>query len=158
MGFSAAFIMLCLRGLESSGGFLVLFTCAALSLIPGLAQSRCCVNAPWRNEWTSFNLPVTSSVSERAVDSDQPLSQLSPGWSSLSFCGKPSPFLLSPCFLILPNSLGNVHHLPLERPISADLDIYRDLFVEKATDPTPVLLPGKSHQQRNLAGFSPWGC
>ena len=23
--------------------------------------------------------------------------------------------------------------------------------------PTPVFLPGKSHGQRNLAGFSPWG-
>jgi len=23
---------------------------------------------------------------------------------------------------------------------------------------TPVLLPGKSHGQRNLAGYSPWGC
>ena len=24
--------------------------------------------------------------------------------------------------------------------------------------PTPVLLPGKSHGQRSLAGCSPWGC
>ena len=24
--------------------------------------------------------------------------------------------------------------------------------------PTPVFLPGKSHGQRSLAGFSPWGC
>ena len=24
--------------------------------------------------------------------------------------------------------------------------------------PTPVLLPGKSHGQRNLTGYSPWGC
>ena len=24
--------------------------------------------------------------------------------------------------------------------------------------PTPVLLPGKSHGQRNLVGCSPWGC
>ena len=24
--------------------------------------------------------------------------------------------------------------------------------------PTPVSLPGKSHGQRNLAGYSPWGC
>ena len=23
--------------------------------------------------------------------------------------------------------------------------------------PTPVLLPGKSHGQRSLAGYSPWG-
>jgi len=26
-----------------------------------------------------------------------------------------------------------------------------------ATGP-PVFLPGKSHGQRNLAGYSPWGC
>ena len=24
--------------------------------------------------------------------------------------------------------------------------------------PTPVLLPGKSHGQRSLIGYSPWGC
>ena len=24
--------------------------------------------------------------------------------------------------------------------------------------PTPVFLPGKSHEQRSLAGYSPWGC
>ena len=23
---------------------------------------------------------------------------------------------------------------------------------------TPVLLPGKSHGQRSLVGYSPWGC
>ena len=25
-------------------------------------------------------------------------------------------------------------------------------------NPTPVLLPGKSHGRRSLAGYSPWGC
>ena len=24
--------------------------------------------------------------------------------------------------------------------------------------PTPVLLPGKSHRQRSLVGYSPWHC
>ena len=24
--------------------------------------------------------------------------------------------------------------------------------------PTPVLVPGKSHGQRSLVGYSPWGC
>ena len=24
--------------------------------------------------------------------------------------------------------------------------------------PTPVFLPGKSHAQRSLVGYSPWGC
>ena len=24
--------------------------------------------------------------------------------------------------------------------------------------PTPVFLPGESHGQRNLVGYSPWGC
>ena len=27
-----------------------------------------------------------------------------------------------------------------------------------AWQPTPVFLPGESHGQRNLAGYSPWGC
>ena len=28
---------------------------------------------------------------------------------------------------------------------------------ETATQPTPVLLPGESHGQRSLVGYSPWG-
>ena len=33
----------------------------------------------------------------------------------------------------------------------------RDLFRRKQQQPTPVLLPGKSHGQRSLVGCSPWG-
>ena len=29
--------------------------------------------------------------------------------------------------------------------------------MEKATAPTPLLLPGKSHGQRSLVGCNPWG-
>ena len=28
----------------------------------------------------------------------------------------------------------------------------------RAWQPTPVFLPGKSHRQRSLVGYSPWGC
>ena len=30
--------------------------------------------------------------------------------------------------------------------------------LEKKWQPTPVFLPGKSHGQRSLVGYSPWGC
>ena len=29
---------------------------------------------------------------------------------------------------------------------------------KKKWQPTPVLLPGKSHGQKSLEGYSPWGC
>ena len=29
--------------------------------------------------------------------------------------------------------------------------------LEKEMEPTPVFLPGKSHGQRSLVGYSPWG-
>ena len=29
--------------------------------------------------------------------------------------------------------------------------------LEKEMAPTPVFLPGESHRQRSLAGYSPWG-
>ena len=28
----------------------------------------------------------------------------------------------------------------------------------KEMQPTPVLLPGESHGERSLVGYSPWGC
>ena len=28
----------------------------------------------------------------------------------------------------------------------------------RACQPSPVFLPGESHGQRSLAGYSPWGC
>ena len=30
-------------------------------------------------------------------------------------------------------------------------------YLKKEWQPTPVFLPGKSHGQRSLAGYSPWG-
>ena len=30
--------------------------------------------------------------------------------------------------------------------------------LEKEMQPTPVFLPGKSHGQRSLVGYSPYGC
>ena len=29
--------------------------------------------------------------------------------------------------------------------------------LEEASEPPPVFLPGKSHGQRSLVGYSPWG-
>ena len=39
--------------------------------------------------------------------------------------------------------------------------VQRSLMTEQqqhAKQPSPVFLPGKSHGQRSLAGYSPWGC
>ena len=30
--------------------------------------------------------------------------------------------------------------------------------LEKEMEPMPVFLPGESHGQRNLVGYSPWTC
>ena len=30
--------------------------------------------------------------------------------------------------------------------------------LEKEIAPTPVFLPGKSHGEKSLVGYSPWGC
>ena len=37
------------------------------------------------------------------------------------------------------------------------LRLYSSLFQRRQWQPTPVLLPGKSHGQRSLVGCSPWG-
>ena len=41
-------------------------------------------------------------------------------------------------------------------PVS-NLHIYITLFWRRQWQPTPVLLPGKSHGRRSLVGCSPWG-
>ena len=33
----------------------------------------------------------------------------------------------------------------------------RKIPLSRKWQPTPVFLPGKSHRQRNLVGYSPWG-
>ena len=38
------------------------------------------------------------------------------------------------------------------------LEIPREYFWRRQWDPTPVLLPGKSHGWRSLVGCSLWGC
>ena len=35
---------------------------------------------------------------------------------------------------------------------------FRKIHWRTKRQPTPVILPGKSHGKRNLAGYSPWGC
>ena len=39
-----------------------------------------------------------------------------------------------------------------------DRSLGREDLWRRKWQPTPVLLPGKSHGQRNLVGYSPWGC
>ena len=47
--------------------------------------------------------------------------------------------------------LNFVLFLRIIQPISGDI-------WKRKWQPTPVFLPGKSHGQRRLAGYSPWGC
>ena len=42
-------------------------------------------------------------------------------------------------------------------PVDMHLCLCINIYVEKATAPSPVLLPGKSHGRRSLVGCSPWG-
>ena len=53
---------------------------------------------------------------------------------------------------------GRKRHLRLKH-----LPAMRETWVQKIPwrrkwQPTPVFLPGESHGQRSLAGYSPWGC
>ena len=47
------------------------------------------------------------------------------------------------------------HLLTMQETRLQSLD--REDLLEKAMQPTPVLLPGQSHGRRSLAGYSPWG-
>ena len=50
--------------------------------------------------------------------------------------------------------LGNRRLLYIK---SSTLSIFTHSFQRRQGQPTPVLLPGKSHGRRSLEGYSPWG-
>ena len=39
-----------------------------------------------------------------------------------------------------------------------DQSLGQEYPLERGMATTPVFLPGESHVQRSLAGYSPWGC
>ena len=50
-------------------------------------------------------------------------------------------------------------HLPLHETLESRFDPWVGKIPwSRAWQPTPVFLPGDSHGQRSLAGYSPWGC
>ena len=50
---------------------------------------------------------------------------------------------------------GNTHTYIVED--QKYIDLGRSIDWRRKWHPTPVLLPGKSHRQRSLVGYSPWG-
>ena len=50
-----------------------------------------------------------------------------------------------------------VKNLPAKQEMG-DPSLGREDPLEKGMATTPIFLPGKSHRQRSLAGYSPWGC
>ena len=52
-----------------------------------------------------------------------------------------------------PTILGRVAY-----PFSRGFSQPRNRIWRRQWQPTPVLLPGKSHEWRSLEGYSPWGC
>ena len=50
---------------------------------------------------------------------------------------------------------GKRSHLPMQETLLESLDLEDPL--EQKWQLTPVFLPGTSHGQRSLAGYSPWG-
>ena len=73
-------------------------------------------------------------------------------------CEEPS---ANACSMVEKRRGGNLHSsLPAFLP-SCSLRVLRNpfyLILSRQWHPTPVLLPGKSHEWRSLVGCSPWGC
>ena len=52
---------------------------------------------------------------------------------------------------------GKKKNLPAMRETQVQPLGQKDPLEERAWQPTPVCLPGKSHGQKSLVGYSPWG-
>ena len=46
----------------------------------------------------------------------------------------------------------------LNQPVTFKFSVFYFSFLEEGMQTTPVFLPGESHGQRSLVGYSPWGC
>lgn len=133
-------------------GALNLFTCVPLSLAQGLSQSRCWVNVRWMNEW------MNEGRMNKFQSSDHP-----PGirehysckrwiyfptasWNMVpTLVGRHHPFSCpDPWFS--QTTCGMCDILPLKRPISADLEVYGDLF-ELEGEAVSFRFPGSWHAQ-----------
>ena len=51
-----------------------------------------------------------------------------------------------------------IHHACCAVHLTISSLFYNQLYLHTIRLPTPVLLPGKSHGQSSLVGYSPWGC
>ena len=49
-----------------------------------------------------------------------------------------------------------VKNLPATQEMQVQ-SLCQEYPLEEAWQPTPVLLPGESHEERSLVGYSPWG-
>ena len=70
--------------------------------------------------------------------------------------------VVSVILLLLSNISLYENNLFICTPVDGHLDCFQLLAImNKSTvnkwQPTPVFLPGKSHGQRSLVGYSPWG-
>ena len=80
-----------------------------------------------------------------------------PGFSSWQ-----TPTLPTNLFAMLPVSMGFPGGSVLKNWLANAGYVVRSLGQEipwrRKWQPSPVVLPEKSHGQRSLAGYSPWGC
>ena len=69
-------------------------------------------------------------------------------------------FCLFVCFFnVLGNSSGKEPTCQCRRRKRCEFDPWvGKILWRRARHPTPVFLPGESHGQRSLAGYSPWDC
>ena len=66
-------------------------------------------------------------------------------------------FLVAPTVKILPAMQETrVQSLDQEDPLEEDMATHSSIPAWRIPMPTPVFLPGESHGQRTLVGYSPW--
>ena len=61
-------------------------------------------------------------------------------------------------FLLGRKTMTNLDSILKSRDIALPTKVHLVKARRRQWHPTPVLLPGKSHGQRSLAGYSSWGC
>ena len=121
----------------------------------------------YQSLWVQWGPPASSRITQCVLKSSLQVQHL---WIETRWSPRNVSQLIT-CYLGRVQPILSLGRFQLGLSLSSSLSLFLNWSMRKTRvqslgredlrrkwQPTPVFLPGKSHGQRNLVGYSPWGC